>query len=97
MKNYIYLTWLELWAFSFWYCDKKERKYRFNQLIKVLDKVIHHEMEIFNLLFDVLNKNKEEEMILKLYQKLIMLKLHPTTFIYKIELETLIHFVHIYF
>ena len=84
MKNYIYLTWLELWGFSFWYFDKKERKYRFNQLIKVLDKVIHHEMEIFNLLFDVLNKNKEEEMILKLYQKLIMLKLHPTTFIYKI-------------
>ena len=84
MKNYIYLTWLELWAFSFWYFDKKERKYRFNQLIKVLDKVIHHEMEIFNLLFDVLNKNKEEEMILKLYQKLIMLRLHPTTFIYKI-------------
>ena len=84
MKNYIYLTWLELWAFSFWYFDKKERKYRFNQLIKVLDKVIHHEMEIFNLLFDVLNKNKEEEMILKLYQKLIMFKLHPSTFIYDI-------------
>ncbi len=84
MKNYIYLTWLELWAFSFWYFDKKERKYRFNQLIKVLDKVIHHEMEIFNLLFDVLNKNKEEQMILKLYQKLIMFKLHPSTFIYDI-------------
>ena len=84
MKNYIYLTWLELWAFSFWYFDKKERKYRFNQLINVLDKVIHHEMEIFNLLFDVLNKNKEEQMILKLYQKLIMFKLHPSTFIYDI-------------
>ena len=84
MKNYIYLTWLELWAFSFWYFDKNERKYRFNQLINVLDKVIHHEMEIFNLLFDVLNKNKEEEMILKLYQKLIIFKLHPSTFIYDI-------------
>ncbi len=84
MKNYIYLTWLELWAFSFWYFDKKERKYRFNQLINVLDKVVHHEMEIFNLLFDVLNKNNEEEMILKLYQKLIIFKLHPSTFIYDI-------------
>ena len=41
-------------------------------------------MEIFNLLFDVLNKNKEEQMILKLYQKLIMFKLHPSTFIYDI-------------
>ena len=84
MKNYIYLTWIELWAFSFWYFDKKEKKYRFNQLIQILDKVIHHEMEIFNLLFNVLNQNNEKEMILKLYQKLILLKLHPSTYIYDI-------------
>lgn len=84
MENYIYLTWLELWAFSFWYVDKKERHYRFDQMITVLDKVIHHEMEVFDLLFDVLSKQNEDEMILKLYKKLIMYKLNPTIFIHSI-------------
>ena len=84
MKNYLYLTWLEVWAFTFWYLDKEERPYRFNQMLDMLDKVIHHEMNIFNLLFDVLNQENEHEMILNLYQKLLQLKLNPNTFIYNI-------------
>ena len=67
MINYLYLSWLEVWAFSFWYIDKKERPYRFNQMIDVLNKVLHHEMNILNLLFDVLNKHGEPQMMLKLY------------------------------
>ena len=84
MKNYLYLTWLEVWAFTFWYLDKEERPYRFNEMLDMLDKVIHHEMNIFNLLFDVLNQENEHEMILNLYQKLLQLKLNPNTFIYNI-------------
>ena len=84
MKNYIYLTWLEVWAYSFWYMDINERHYRFDQMLDVLGKIIHHEINIFNLIFDVLNKEKEDEMILKLYQKLLQLKINPSTFIYDI-------------
>ena len=84
MKNYIYLTWLEVWAYSFWYIDINERHYRFDQMLDILDKVIHHEINIFNLIFDVLNKQKEDEMILKLYQKILQLKINPSTFIYNI-------------
>ena len=84
MLNNIYLTWLELWSFSFWYLKKEERKFWFDEMLKVLDKVIHHEMEIFNLLFDTLSKQNEDEMILKLYQKLITKKLNVTSFIYSI-------------
>ena len=84
MKNYLYLTWLEIWAFTFWYIDKDERPYRFNQMLDIIDKVIHHEMNIFNLMFDVLNQQNEHEMILNLYQKLLKKNINPSTFIYNI-------------
>ena len=84
MKNYLYLSWLEVWAFSFWYIDKKERHYRFNQMLDVLDKVKHHEMNILNLLFDALNKNTENEMLLNLYQKILEININPSAFIYNI-------------
>jgi len=84
MKNYLYLTWLEIWAFTFWYNDNTEKHYRFDQMLDVLDKVIHHEMNIFNLMFDVLNKHGEPQMMLKLYQKLLQLKINPSTSIYNI-------------
>jgi hypothetical protein len=84
MKNYLYLTWLEIWAFTFWYIDKDERPYRFNQMLDIIDKVIHHEMNIFNLMFNILNQQNEQEMIIKLYQKMLLLKINPNTNIYNI-------------
>ena len=81
MKNYLYLTWLEIWAFTFWYNEPGEKHYRFDQMVDVLDKIIHHEMNIFNLMFDVLNKHGEPQMIIKLYQKLLQKKIHPSQFI----------------
>ena len=84
MRNYIYLTWLEVWAYTFHYSEKIERQYRFNQLLDILDKVIHHEMNILNLLFETLNEEREQILIFKLYQKLLQLKINPNTFIYNI-------------
>ena len=84
MKNNLFLSWLEVWSYTFWYMDKEERKYRFDQMLEILDKVIHHEMNIFNLMFDVLNQENEQNMIVKLYQKILQLKINPSTFIYNI-------------
>ena len=84
MRNYIYLTWLEVWCFTFWYIEKNERQYRFNQMLDILDKIIHHEMNLFNLMFDILNQQNEHILIFKLYQKLLQLKINPSTFIYNI-------------
>jgi hypothetical protein len=89
MKNYLYLTWLEIWAFTFWYNEIGEKHYRFDQMLDVLDKVIHHEMNIFNLMFDVLNKHGEPQMMLKLYQKLLQKKINPSFYIYDIMSKVL--------
>lgn len=84
MENYIYLSWLVLWAASYWYHDPIEKKFRFQQMLTILDKVKHHDMEIFNLLFEALNKFYEENMIIELYEKLISYRLNPSAYIYSI-------------
>ena len=89
MKNYIDLCWLQMWAMTFWYCEEKEKKYRFNQLVNVLNKVSSHEMEILNLLFDTLEKNGEEYMILKLYDILLKLRLNPSFKVHNIVMKYL--------
>ena len=65
MDNYIYLCWMQMWAITFWYCDQNEKRYRFQELLKVLNKTSSHEMEIFNLLFEALSMYGEDYMILK--------------------------------
>ena len=89
MKNYIDLCWLQMWAMTFWYCDPKEKGYRYNQLLKVINKTSSHEMEIINLLFDTLEKNGDEYKILKLYDTLLKLKLNPSFKVHKIVMKYL--------
>lgn len=46
MENFIYLCWLQLWAMTFWYQEEEERRYRFQQLLQVLDMVRNHEVRL---------------------------------------------------
>ena len=84
MLDYIYLAYIEVWGYGFWYQDLSEREYRFKQLMEVLDKIKRQELEIFNILFEMLNKFHETEKIEKLYYKLLEYKLVPNSFIYSI-------------
>ena len=84
MKNYIYLTYIELWAYTYWYLDSSEKDKKFNQMLEILDKITHHEVELFDILFEALNKFKEEEKILQLYDCLLKYKILPSSFIYSI-------------
>ena len=78
MKKYIYLCWMQLWALTFWYCEENEKRYRFQELIKIIEKSSCYEMEIFNLLFEVLSVYGKDYMVLKLYDVLIKRKLNPS-------------------
>ena len=89
MKNYIDLCWLQMWAMTFWYCEDKEKKYRFQQLLRIIKRTSSHEMEILNLLFDTLEKNGEEYMVLKLYDILLKLKLNPSFKVHNIVMKYL--------
>ena len=84
MLNYIYLAYIQMWGYCYYYQSGNEKDYRFNQLIKILNKVYHHEIELFNFLFESLNKFQESDKILKLYERLLSYKITPNSFIYSI-------------
>ena len=89
MVNYIYLCWMQMWGMTFWYCDEKEKNYRFQELLKVINRTSNHEMEIFNLLFETLLENGTDYMILKLYDILIKLRLNPSLKVHNIAMKIL--------
>jgi len=57
MENYIYLCWAHLWAMTFWYHDPEEKRFRFEQLLSVLDKTKHFEVFFMKIIYLIL-KNK---------------------------------------
>ena len=89
MENNVFICWLELWAMCFWYHDEEERKYRFKELLKVIDRLYYPEIEVFNLLFEVIWKYGTYLMVLKLFERLIFLKINPTNSIINIVTRSL--------
>ena len=87
MKKYIYLCWMHMWALTFWYCEDKEKNYRFQELIKVIEKSNCYEMEIFNLLFEALSEYGKSNMVLRLYYILLKKKLNPNFKVHNIVMK----------
>ena len=82
MKNYIYLSYLELWAYNYWYLDSFEKDQKFNELMDILSKISFHETELFDNIFESLHKFKERSKILKLYDFLLNSKIPLSSYIY---------------
>ena len=79
MTNFVYLLWIKVWANSFYYHDKKEQKYRYLQMLKVFNKISHHEMNVINNLFQgLIRANSDEDLIFHLYIKILQCKLSPS-------------------
>ena len=87
MKNYVYLCWMPMWAITFWYCEEIEKKYRFQELLKVLEISHCYEMEIFNLLFEVISAYGKDYMVLKLYDLIIKQHLNPSYKVHSIAMK----------
>ena len=84
MIDYIYLTYIEVWGYSYWYLEEIERDYRYEQMLNILNKINLHEIEIFNVLFESLNKFQEKDKITRLYDRLLKYNITPNNFIYSI-------------
>jgi len=89
MINYIYLCWMQMWAMTFWYCDEQEKKYWFQELVKIIEKTTSHEMEIYNLLFEAVSIYGKDYMVLKLYDILLKLHLNPSFKVHNIAMKIL--------
>ena len=84
MQECIYLTYVVAWANTFWYLDRIEVEYRFEQLLEILEKINHYEIGILDSLFEALNKFDETEKIFKLYNFLLEHNVTPGNYIYSI-------------
>ena len=87
MKNYVYLCWIQMWAITFWYCEEIEKKYRFQELLAVLEKSQLYEIEIYNILFEALSQYGKEYMVLKLYDIILKQHLNPSLKIHSIVMK----------
>ena len=87
MKKYIYLCWMQMWALTFWYNEENEKRYWFQELVRIIEVSSCYEMEIFNLLFEALNKYGKETMVLKLYDILLKKKLNPSFKVHNIVMK----------
>lgn len=82
IKNYIYLSYIELWAYNYWYLDPSEKNDKFKELFKVLSKINFHDSELLDKVFESLHKFKEKNKIIILYDFLIKNNINPSSYIY---------------
>ena len=87
MINLVYLCWMQMWAMTFWYCDPIEQKYRFQELLKILEKSHCYDMEIFNLLFEATSTYGKDFMVLKLYDLILKQHLNPSYKVHSIVMK----------
>ena len=78
IENDNYLSYLIVWSLTFWYTDKEEREFRYNQMIEILEKIEEHEIEICEILMESVAKYGTENNIRLLYKKFIERKLNPS-------------------
>ena len=83
--NDIYLCYIIIWSLTIWYTDEWERESRFLQLLDVVERILIHDIHIFELLFKTLVDIKwiDKDIIL-LYKKFIHLNLNPTWTIFSL-------------
>ena len=82
IKNYIYLSYIELWAYNYWYLDPSEKNDKFKELFKVLSKINFHDSELLDKVFESLHKFKEKNKIIILYDFLLKNNINPSSYIY---------------
>ena len=82
--NNIYLTFVELWSSFYWYFESSEKNIKFIFLLKILDIISYHEIEIFESLFNTFLKFHEINKIKILYEKLLEYKINPSSYIFSL-------------
>ena len=66
--NALYQTWLIVFCLTFHYCDRLEKQYRFEELIRILPKLIDPQQKILSLLLITIREYGNIEMIIKLFE-----------------------------
>ena len=66
--NNLYQIWIIVFCLTFHYCDELEKLYRFEELIRLIPKVIDPDEKILSLILITLKEHGNEEMTIKLFE-----------------------------
>lgn len=65
--NQLYETWILVFCMTFYYCDEKEKQYRFEVLMKFLTEFKDNQENILQILLVTINRYGDENMMIKLF------------------------------
>ena len=82
--NDVYISYLIIFSLTFWYTESEEREYRFNNMLKIMDKIEIHDLEVMELLFNSIIKLGEEEFAVLLHTQYLNMHLNPTSKIFSV-------------
>ena len=85
LENDLYICYIILWSLTFWYTDEKEKDYRFKKMLFVLNKINQQKLEVYQLLFENMNKYQaSEDEIFLIYVKFLQQKLNSNWIIFNL-------------
>ena len=72
--NSLYYVWVIVFTMTFYYCDEKEKYFRFEELMRFLPKLIDFEEKSLSILLITIRKYGDENMMIKLFELIKNLK-----------------------
>ena len=68
VQNSLNKVWVYMFCLTFHYCDEDEKRFRFEELIKFLPRVIDEKRELISIMLSTMNKYGDENMIIKIFE-----------------------------
>ena len=66
--NSLYYVWILVFCMTFYYCDEKEKYFRLEEMIRLLQRVINIDEKLLSLLLGTIQKYGDESMTIKIYE-----------------------------
>ena len=70
MKNALYLLWLNVFCMTFYYCDEKEKPYRYGEMIDVLSNVTINREKIIPQLMATISEYGDDRAVIRFFESL---------------------------
>ena len=68
VKYSLYYIWIIVFCMTFYYCDEKEKYFRLEELIRVIQRVVNVDEKLLSLLLGTIQRYGDEYMTIKIYE-----------------------------
>ena len=68
--NALYLLWINVFCLTLYYCEEKEKQYRYEEMVEILSRVTYDKNKIINLIISTLEKYGDDKMMITFFESL---------------------------